>query len=132
MYTILPLILNQFTGATNVYGYISISASQLFAFKFTFFLAVMITVWLIFVGAFLFSLQAFSIDGTEAISVANGSISTSVLMLAIVTTFVVISPGLFLLQPKHMLQVIRAQRDAVTPRQRFRGELSGVLGYAIS
>ncbi|KAF8628209.1 hypothetical protein AX15_003997 [Amanita polypyramis BW_CC] len=106
---------------TNVYGYISISASQLFSFKFTFFSAVMATIWLVLVGALLFSLQAFSIDKTEAISMADGSISTGVLMLAIVTSFVIISPGLLLLQPKHILRVIWAQRDAVTPRQRFRG-----------
>lgn len=82
----------------------------------------MTTIWLVAIGGLLYSLQAFSANETEAISVADGSVSSSVLMLAIVTSFVVISPGLLLLQPKHALQTTHAQRYAVTPRQRFRGQ----------
>ncbi|KAF8347052.1 hypothetical protein F5887DRAFT_1178097 [Amanita rubescens] len=106
--------------AANVYGYISISAGQFFVLKFTFLSSIMTTIWLVVIGGLLYSLQAFSVNETDAMSVADGSISSSVLMLAIVTSFVVISPGLLLLQPKHALQTTHAQRDAVTPRQRFR------------
>jgi hypothetical protein len=110
------------TGAANVYGYISISASQIFVLKFTFVLSIMTTIWLVVVGGLLYSLQAFSTNETEAVSVADGSISSSVLMLAIVTSFAIFYPGLLLLQPKHALQTTHAQHDAVTPRQRFRGQ----------
>ncbi|KAK2461512.1 hypothetical protein APHAL10511_005975 [Amanita phalloides] len=106
--------------AASIYGYISISAGQFFVLKFTLVSSLMVTIWLVVIGALLYSLEAFSADITEALSVADGSISTSVLMLAIITSFVIISPGLLLLQPRHVLRTTRAQRDAITPRQKFR------------
>lgn len=87
----------------------------------------MTTIWLAVIGGLLYSLQAFSADEAEAVSVADGSISSSILMLAIVTCFAIFYPGLLLLQPMHALQTTHAQRDAVTPRQRFRGQFYVLL-----
>ncbi|PFH52339.1 hypothetical protein AMATHDRAFT_79843 [Amanita thiersii Skay4041] len=106
--------------AANVYGCISISATQLFVFKTTFLLSVTATIWLVTVSALIFSLQAFSNGVNEVLSVANGAISASVLLLAIVIVLAFVSPAILLLQPLHVWGVTRALREAVTPRQRFR------------
>ena len=112
-----------YTGAIIVYGYISISATQFFILKMTFFLSVMVTIWLVITGALLFSIRAFASGQAETISMANGAISSSILMLAIITSFAIVCPGLLLLQPIHIWRVARAQRGAMTPRQKFRGWL---------
>lgn len=73
-------------------------------------------------GGLLFALQAFVDGSRHARSIASGSIYITVLILAIVILFAVIVPGLLLLQPIRLWNVLRAEQLAVTPRQRFRGE----------
>lgn len=46
----------------------------------------------------------------------------SILALSIVVNVAIIFPALLLLQPFRLWRVIRTERQAVTPRQRFRGE----------
>ena len=87
-----------------------------------FVLTIIAALWLIAVGALLFSLQAFSVHSkTTPKSVANGAIYMGVLALSIVVNVAVIFPALLLLQPSQLLRVLRAERHALTPRQRFRG-----------
>ncbi|KAH0591166.1 hypothetical protein H2248_001263 [Termitomyces sp. 'cryptogamus'] len=105
----------------DVYGTISISSGHLLVFKVTFFiLASVAALWLIIVGALLYSFQAFNSHTEIAKSVANGSIYMAILALAIIFTVAVIFPALLLLQPFHLMHVLRHKRQAVTPRQRFR------------
>lgn len=92
-------------------------------FKITFFiLTVVAAIWLVAVGALLFALQAFTADSGHARAVASGSIYIGVLALSIVISVAIILPALLVLQPLRLWRVLRAERHAVTPRQRFRGE----------
>lgn len=79
-------------------------------------------IWLFTIGAVSFAFGAFDTTSQESVTVANGAIYLSVLAMAMVLNVAVIVPGLLLLQPMHLWRVIRAERDAMTPRQRFRGE----------
>ncbi|KAF8079018.1 hypothetical protein FPV67DRAFT_1467201 [Lyophyllum atratum] len=105
----------------NVHGSISISGGQLFVFRITFFILTSVAaLWLITVGAILFSLRAFSSNSGTSQSVANGSIYMSILALSIILNVAIIFPALLLLQPFRLWHVLRDERQAVTPRQRFR------------
>ncbi|TDL28546.1 hypothetical protein BD410DRAFT_759887 [Rickenella mellea] len=107
--------------ASRFDGSVSWSKSQMTAYKATFvILTVMASVWLVAVGAVIFSLDAFDKGTNRPQSVADGSIYISALMLSIVLTVAVISPALLLLQPIRLWRVVRSERQAVTPRQRFR------------
>ena len=79
-------------------------------------------VWLIGIGAILFSVDAFVTGSGETTSVSEGLVYMAgfVLTLAISSAFIV--PGLLLLQPERLWRIGRAAWKAVTPRQRFRGE----------
>src|ERR1700733_12087580 len=111
------------TGATNLSGTVSISSGQLVDFKTTFFiLAAVAAIWLIAVGALLFAIQAFNAGGPTSKTIANGSIYMSALAMVIVINVAIIFPALLLLQPFHLWHVRRAEKEAVTPRQTFRGE----------
>lgn len=111
-----------FAGSTKIYGSTSISGNQLFIFKITFFvLTALGTIWLIAVGALLFAMQAFSSSHGETKSIATGAIYMSVLVLAVILNVAIIFPALLMLQPFRLLHVLRAEKQAVTPRQRFRG-----------
>ncbi|KAG6873836.1 hypothetical protein C0995_010448 [Termitomyces sp. Mi166 len=104
----------------NVYGSISISGGHLFVFKVTFILTSVATLWLIAVGALLYSFQAFNSHTEVAKSVASGAIYMAILALAIIFTVAFIFPALLLLQPFRLWHVLHDERQAVTPRQRFR------------
>ncbi|KAL1737393.1 hypothetical protein EV714DRAFT_278873 [Schizophyllum commune] len=107
--------------AAKVQGSVSISGGQLLTFKITFFaLTVVAGLFLITVGALIFALHAFSEGSGVASSVANGSIYIMVLCLALIINLAIIIPGLLLLQPTRLWRVLRAEKQAVTPRQRFR------------
>jgi hypothetical protein len=80
-------------------------------------------IWLVTVGALVYTLQAFNSDGNKSQTVADGAIYMSILALSLVFTVAIIFPGLLLLQPLRLWHVLRAEKQAVTPRQRFRGEL---------
>lgn len=89
----------------------------------TFFIVTLVsTLWLVVVGALLYSFQAFNLHTGVAKSVADGSIYMAILALAIIFTIAVIFPALLLLQPLRLWHVLRDERRAVTPRQRFRGK----------
>jgi hypothetical protein len=110
-------------GATTLRGAVSISSGQLLVFKATFFiLSAVAAIWLITVGALLFAVQAFNSGGSTSKAVANGSIYMSAFAMVIVINVAVIFPALLLLQPFHLWHVRRAEKEAVTPRQTFRGE----------
>lgn len=118
------LYLMVIVGATGLRGTVSVSSGQLLVFKITFFILVAIAaIWLITVGSLLFAVQAFSTDRSKSQTVANGSIYMSVLALVIVLNVAVISPALLLLQPFRLWRLRRAEKEAITPRQTFRGEL---------
>lgn len=78
-------------------------------------------IWLFATGAILFSINAFSVGLDETSAVANGAIYMSAFALVLVLNVAVIFPGLLLLQPIRLLKVLRAEKAAITPRQRFRG-----------
>jgi hypothetical protein len=108
--------------ATDIRGSASISSCQLIAFKTMFFLlSIIATVGLIVVGALLFAIQFFSPSSQAPAAVADGAIYLSALLLAIIITVAIIAPALLMLQPARLWHVLRAEKHAVTPRQRFRG-----------
>jgi hypothetical protein len=91
------------------------------AFKTTFIvLTVMGGVWLTAIGAVLYAVNAFQDDGASK-TVADGSILMTVLVLALVINVAIVAPGLLMLQPFRLWRVVRDERRAITPRQRFRG-----------
>jgi calcium permeable stress-gated cation channel len=110
-----------------VHGSISISGNQLLIFKMTFFILTIASLWLITVGALLHSLHAFSVPSGISQSVANGSIYMGILALSIVIGLAIIFPALLLLQPVRLWHVLQAERQALTPRQRFRGRLIFII-----
>lgn len=113
--------------SAHVRGSVSVSGTQLFVFKTMFYVLVGIAaIWLITVGALIYSLQAFNDAGAGGTdgrteSVANGAIYMAILALSVVFACAIIFPGLLLLQPVRLWKVLKAERSAVTPRQRFRG-----------
>lgn len=95
------------------------------SFKISFFvLSTVVGVWIVLIGALLYSLEAFDAESGETLALANGAIYTAVLLMAIVIILAIIYPGVLLLQPYHLRSVLAAEKEAVTPRQRFRGKCS--------
>jgi hypothetical protein len=119
------LIFSYFIGVVTVHGSVSISGNQLLIFKVTFFVLTAVgAVWLVAIGAVLFSAQAISTNTKPTISLANGAVYMSILALALIINVAIIFPACLLLQPIRLWHVIRAEKQAVTPRQRFRGVFS--------
>lgn len=109
---------------TNIHGSTSRSGNQVFAFRITFYiLATLVTIWLTGIGGILFALQAFSAGSNETRSIANGAVYMTVLALTIVINLTIIVPGVLMLQPLRLWNILKAERQAVTPRQRFRGKI---------
>ncbi|KAF7373376.1 MPN domain-containing protein [Mycena sanguinolenta] len=112
--------------SAHVRGSVSVSGTQLFVFQAMFYVLVGIAaIWLITVGALIYTLQAFNNAGAggsdgRTENVANGAIYMAILALSVVFTCAIIFPGLQLLQPHRLWTVLRAEKRAVTPRQRFR------------
>ncbi|EEB89260.1 hypothetical protein MPER_12661, partial [Moniliophthora perniciosa FA553] len=109
--------------ASEIRGSISVSGGCIQTFRVTFyFLSLVCALWIIAVGALLFAIRAFSEDSESArsSSVANGSIYMSVLGMAVIIQVAIIFPGLLILQPMNLWRVIRKEKYAITPRQRFR------------
>lgn len=86
-------------------------------------LATLVTIWLTSIGGILFALQAFSAGSNETRSIANGAVYMTVLALTIVINLTIIVPGVLMLQPLRLWNILKAERQAVTPRQRFRGKI---------
>ena len=80
-------------------------------------------VWLTAIGAVLYAVNAFQDSGAGK-TVADGSILMTVLVLALVINVAIVAPGLLMLQPFRLWWVVRNERRAITPRQRFRGRSS--------
>ncbi|KAI0328490.1 hypothetical protein GY45DRAFT_1355089 [Cubamyces sp. BRFM 1775] len=111
-------ILNQLTPLTRT---VSMSAARLVMFKTLFYILLIVGgVWMSTTGAILFSLQALSTDSGGSRSVANGAIYMSAFATVLVFNVAIIIPGLLMLQPIRLWKVLRAEKAAVTPRQRFR------------
>ncbi|KAA1467838.1 hypothetical protein DENSPDRAFT_770262 [Dentipellis sp. KUC8613] len=106
---------------SRMLGNVSISATRLTVFKTIFYLLLFVsTVWLVAVAAVLYAFGALSTSSRRSQTVADGSIYISQLVLAIVLIVAVTAPALLLLQPIRLWRVRRAEKVAVTPRQRFR------------
>ncbi|KAJ7696606.1 hypothetical protein B0H17DRAFT_1053875 [Mycena rosella] len=107
--------------SSHIRGSVSVSGGQLFVFKAMFYILVGIgAIWLVTVGALIYTLQAFNTGSGKTETVANGSIYMSILALSLIFTVAIIFPGLLLLQPVRLWHVLRAEKHALTPRQRFR------------
>ncbi|KAI0669781.1 hypothetical protein C8Q78DRAFT_976437 [Trametes maxima] len=121
--TVAFTIIRQLTPITRT---VSVSGSKLIIFKTIFYMLLIVAaVWLFTTGAILFSLQALSTDSRESASVADGAIYMSAFALILVLNVAIVFPGLLALQPVRLWKVIRAERGAVTPRQRFRAVYPG-------
>jgi hypothetical protein len=91
-------------------------------FKITFFvLTVVGTLWILAIGAILFSMQAISSNTGITRSLANGAMYMSTFTLALIINVAIIIPACLALQPFQLWAVIRAEKHAITPRQNFRG-----------
>ncbi|KAJ7223061.1 hypothetical protein GGX14DRAFT_426660 [Mycena pura] len=107
--------------SAHIRGSVSVSGTQLFVLQAMFYILVGIgAIWLITVGALIYTLQAFNSGASKSQTVANGSIYMAILALSLVFTVAIIFPALLLLQPIRLWRVLRAERRAVTPRQHFR------------
>lgn len=106
---------------------------QLFVFKTIFYvMSIVGAIWLFAVGAILFSMGAFNLHVGESQSVANGAIYMSAFAMMLIINVAVIFPGILLLQPMRLWRVVRAEQEAITPRQRFRGEVFIKVDYQLS
>jgi calcium permeable stress-gated cation channel len=102
---------------------VSLSGHQLEGFKAVFWTLVLVgVIWLFTLGAILFAFGAFSTSVAESPAVANGAIYMSAFAMVLIMNVAIIAPALLMLQPYHLWRVLRDERVAVTPRQRFRGE----------
>ncbi|KAJ7938158.1 hypothetical protein B0H13DRAFT_2301727 [Mycena leptocephala] len=107
--------------SSHIRGSVSVSGGQLFVFKAMFYMLVGIgAIWLITVGALIYTLQAFNSDSGRTETIANGALYMSILALSLVFTVAIVFPGLLLLQPIRLWRLLRAEKRALTPRQRFR------------
>jgi len=110
------------TVSANLVGTISVSAGQRIVMRAMFYMVVFVAgIGLVAAGAFLYAFGAFSQGTRRGESVADGSIYIAILLLAIVINVAITSPALLLLQPSRLRRVLRAERAAKSPRQRFRG-----------
>ena len=79
------------------------------------------TLWILAIGALLFSMQAINMNTGITRSLANGAMYMSTFTLALVLNVAIIIPACLVLQPFQLWAVVRAERHAITPRQNFRG-----------
>jgi hypothetical protein len=101
---------------------ISVSAGQRIVIKTMFYMIVCVAViGLVTAGAILYAFGALSEGTRRSKTVADGSIYIAILLLAIVINVAITSPALLMLQPLRLRRVLRAEKAAKTPRQRFRG-----------
>ncbi|KAG8960047.1 hypothetical protein FRC03_007124 [Tulasnella sp. 419] len=109
---------------SKIGGYVSVSSMLLSEFKSIFYILTFVCgMWLTAAGALLFSVGSFAAADTNeprSRTVADGSIYIAVLLMVIIISLAIISPGLLLLRPVRLWKTWTAYRKAVTPRQRFR------------
>ncbi|KAI1788782.1 hypothetical protein LXA43DRAFT_1023967 [Ganoderma leucocontextum] len=133
LFIVLAYFLLHHANRTN--NSVSLSGSQLLMFKTIFWVFTLVAgVWLFGTGAVVFSMQALSADSGITTSFANGAIYVSVFALVLVLNVAIVFPGLLLLQPIRLWKIVRAEKAAVTPRQRFRAVYPRTYdpSYAIS
>ncbi|KDQ20481.1 hypothetical protein BOTBODRAFT_308811 [Botryobasidium botryosum FD-172 SS1] len=107
--------------AAQFRGSVSVSGGRLIEFKANYFIMVFIAgFWLFTLSALLFGVDAFAANLNKASTVAAGSIYIGAFLLALVLSVAIIAPGLLMLQPVRMWRLLRAQKWAITPRQKFR------------
>ena len=80
------------------------------------------SIWLFTLAAILFAFAAFDNNIEETRTVATGAIYAGVFATALILTVAVVAPALLLLQPMRLWRVLREEKHALTPRQRFRGQ----------
>jgi calcium permeable stress-gated cation channel len=103
---------------------ISVSAGQRIVIEAMFYLVVCVAViGLSTAGALLYAFGALSQGTRRSETVADGYVYITVFVLAIIVIVSATFPALLLLQPFRLRHVLRAEREAQTPRQRFRGIL---------
>ncbi|TFK77484.1 hypothetical protein BDN72DRAFT_46203 [Pluteus cervinus] len=120
-------------GVLTVHGSSSISAGQLFTFKVIFYLFTFASgLWIVAVGAILFGLQSLIEGESRVETIANGSVYMGLLAMAIIINIAIIFPALIVLQPFRLWRVAKAERSAVTPRQRFRALYPRVYNPALA
>lgn len=119
LFTTITIAVVQYCGQLR--NTVSLSGSQLAVFKTVFYLLVGVGgMWLFAVGTVLFAFGALSRSLDRSSTVANGAIYMSAFAMILIVNVAIISPALLMLQPFHLWQVLRGERGAVTPRQRFR------------
>ena len=79
-------------------------------------------VFLVLVAALLFAAPNFSAGVSTWQSVADGSIYISTLAMLICLSMAFIFPAILMLQPLRLWRLRKAEREALTPRQNFRGK----------
>lgn len=80
------------------------------------------SIWLFTLAAILFAFAAFDNNTMQTLTVATGAIYAGVFAMALILTVATIAPALLLLQPARLWRVLREEKHALTPRQRFRGQ----------
>ncbi|KAH8120259.1 hypothetical protein DFH11DRAFT_1559146 [Phellopilus nigrolimitatus] len=109
--------------ASRYSGAISVSSTRLTTFKATFYILTVVgMMWFTAVGAVVFAMDAFAVGSGRPSTIADGSIYMSAFFLALVVNVAIISPGLSLLQPAALREVLLQGRRAITPRQQFRAQ----------
>ncbi|KAI0686067.1 hypothetical protein BC835DRAFT_1408645 [Cytidiella melzeri] len=99
----------------------SLSGLQMLTFKTAFYVLVVLgSVWLFTIGAVLFAFDALSTAEAVSISIANGAIYMSAFAMVVLVNVAIIFPALLMLQPLRLWRVLRDEKAAITPRQRFR------------
>ena len=95
---------------------------QLAEFKALFAVLVIICgVWIVVAGGLIFATDAFATTSARPATVSDGTIYIAILLMLITMNLAIISPGLLMLQPVRLWKSHRAQKKAITPRQKFRG-----------
>ncbi|EIW86933.1 hypothetical protein CONPUDRAFT_115821 [Coniophora puteana RWD-64-598 SS2] len=106
--------------------HVSISAVQLLSLKIIYYLFFLVVAGVIVIGgAVLYSIEAISQHRGVTKSLADGSIYMAMFALAYILTASFTIPGLLLLRPVRLWKVLRAEKTAITPRQRFRAVYPG-------
>ncbi|KAF8321602.1 hypothetical protein DL93DRAFT_2072348 [Clavulina sp. PMI_390] len=107
--------------SAHLSGAVSNSQTRITAFKATFVVLVAVAgIWMIGLGAVLYSLESFSAGAQETTTVAEGAIYAAAFVLILGLNMAFIAPGLLMLQPTRLLRVTIGQWKALTPRQHFR------------
>ncbi|PCH34029.1 hypothetical protein WOLCODRAFT_113020 [Wolfiporia cocos MD-104 SS10] len=118
---VISFVLKMIHSAAQLMRSISLSGSQMLIFKTIFYVLTIVGgISLFIAGALLFAMHSFSIHIGDAASVADGIIYMSVFAMVLILTVALILPGLLLLQPARLWRVVRAEKEAITSRQRFR------------